>query len=325
MTRYRGHTEGRLEDAFALFRLERVGNRAAPATLKHYDFHLPRFFSWLRANQPEVNDVDQVSVTHLRLYRAAEAERLNRFGRPISAETLHGSHRCLRAFFRWADLEGYDIDHRVLRLPKVRLPIKEADVFTITQLRKILAVCNPKYPQQELAIKILVGSGVRAAELAGLCAVAPDGQPDLMLDSMNRGRAELRIRWDAGAKDQKTRRVPITNKLATAIKRYETRFRPRVDDRALLISAHGRGYNHWGLQSVINRLERDCGFHIHMHAFRHTFATVATQMGWNFERLRAAMGHSDYQVLQRYVRLATDRNLGPRKDWADFILPPEEI
>jgi hypothetical protein len=25
--------------------------------------------------------------------------------------------------------------------------------------------------------------------------------------------------------------------------------------------------------------------------FRHTFATVACQMGWNFERLRAAMGH----------------------------------
>jgi hypothetical protein len=34
---------------------------------------------------------------------------------------------------------------------------------------------------------------------------------------------------------------------------------------------------------------------------------VATQIGWNFERLRAAMGHSDYGVLQRYVRLATDR------------------
>jgi hypothetical protein len=36
MTRNRGHTEGRLEDAFALFRLERVGNRVAPATLRHY-------------------------------------------------------------------------------------------------------------------------------------------------------------------------------------------------------------------------------------------------------------------------------------------------
>ena len=81
----------------------------------------------------------------------------------------------------------------------------------------------------------------------------------------------------------------------------------------------------FGWSSATATLSRGCGFHIHMHAFRNTFATVATQMGWNFERLRAAMGHSDYQVLQRYVRLATDRNLGPRKEWADFVLPPEEI
>ena len=32
---------------------------------------------------------------------------------------------------------------------------------------------------------------------------------------------------------------------------------------------------------------------IPFHGARHTFATVATQMGWNFERLRLAMGHSD--------------------------------
>jgi integrase len=58
---------------------------------------------------------------------------------------------------------------------------------------------------------------------------------------------------------------------------------------------------------------------VHAHAFRHTFATVAAKMGWNFEHLRAAMGHSDYGMLQRYVRLATERDLGPRTDWLDLI------
>jgi hypothetical protein len=42
-------------------------------------------------------------------------------------------------------------------------------------------------------------------------------------------------------------------------------------------------------------------------------------MGWNFEHLRAAMGHSDYGMLQRYVRLATERDLGPRADWLELI------
>ena len=51
---------------------------------------------------------------------------------------------------------------------------------------------------------------------------------------------------------------------------------------------------------------------MHAHGFRHTFATVATQMGWNLERVRAAMGHADYSVLQRYVCLSAERDLGPK-------------
>jgi hypothetical protein len=38
-----------------------------------------------------------------------------------------------------------------------------------------------------------------------------------------------------------------------------------------------------------------------------------------FEHLRAAMGHSDFSILQRYVRMATERDLGPKKDWLELI------
>lgn len=83
-------------------------------------------------------------------------------------------------------------------------------------------------PQEELAVRILLGSGIRKSELCGLALVGPDGMSDLMLDSMVRGRVELRVRWDAGAKGRKSRRVPITVKLAEAIKRYEGRHRRRL-------------------------------------------------------------------------------------------------
>jgi integrase len=54
---------------------------------------------------------------------------------------------------------------------------------------------------------------------------------------------------------------------------------------------------------MMDRLERSDGFRVHAHGFRHTFSTVATKLGWNFEHLRAAMGHSSYAMPQRYVRL----------------------
>ena len=69
-----------------------------------------------------------------------------------------------------------------------------------------------------------------------------------------------------------------------------------------------------------DQLNERTGFRVHAHALRHTFATVATKLGWNFEHLCGANGHSDYKVLQRYVRLAMEPDLGSRRDWAEFIV-----
>jgi integrase len=121
------------------------------------------------------------------------------------------------------------------------------------------------------------------------------------------------VRWDAGAKGRKSRRVPITLKLAAAIKRYEARHRPETDLRQLLINGQGRPYQGPGIKAMMDRLTLRTGFRVHAHAFRHTFATVAAK------HLRAAMGHSDYGMLQRYVRLATERDLGPRTEWLELI------
>src|SRR5260370_38203083 len=111
---------------------------------------------------------------------------------------------------RGAEAEGYAFDTRMRRLKAPCVPLKEATVFHIAQLREVLAACNAERAQEELIIRMLVGSGVRAAEPCGLAVRAPDGLSDLMLDSLDRGRVELRVTWDAGAQRKKSRRVPLT-------------------------------------------------------------------------------------------------------------------
>jgi len=32
------------------------------------------------------------------------------------------------------------------------------------------------------------------------------------------------------------------------------------------------------------------------------------------------MGHANYAMLQRYVRLASERDLGPLKEWTELIV-----
>ncbi|MBJ7601988.1 MAG: site-specific integrase [Candidatus Dormibacteraeota bacterium] len=141
---------------------------------------------------------------------------------------------------------------------------------------------------------------------------------------MARGRVELRVRWDGGAKGRKSRRVPITPKLAAGVKRYEARVRRESGSPTLLVNERGLAYRRFGIDAIMDRLQRRVGFRLHAHGFRHTFGTVATKLGWNFEHLRA-MGHGDYGTLQRYVRLSTDRDLGPLRDWAKFIVEEPSV
>ena len=118
---------------------------------------------------------------------------------------------------------------------------------------------------------------------------------------------------------RKSRRVPITPKLAAAIKRYEARYRSDTDLPQLLINVAGCPYQGPGIKSMMDRLTERTGFRVHAHAFPHTFGTLVAKMRWNFEHLRAEMGHSDYGKLQRYVRLATEPDLGSRADWVELI------
>jgi len=309
-----------VEAAYEHFRLERQGDLASPRTLEHYDYMVGMFARWLEEEHPNVRRLEDVNVALMRAYRAALAGSLRRDGKPLSSRTVFDSHRVLLTFFRWARTEGYEVDARILELKRPRLSEPDATVYHIAQVRQIIAACNPKLPQEELAVRILVGAGLRESELCGLALVGTDGLPDLMLDSVSRGRVELRVRWDAGAKGRKSRRVPITPKLAAAIKRYEARQRPDVEHRELLINHIGRPYRRYGIDQMMDRLKGRTGFRVHAHAFRHTFATVATKLGWNFEHLRAAMGHADYTVLQRYVRLSTERDLGPLREWSELIV-----
>ena len=122
------------------------------------------------------------------------------------------------------------------------MPDKEPTGYHVAQLRNVLAACNPAIPTEDMVIRILVGSGLRREELCGLAVVGPDGLSDVMTDSLGTGRVELRVRWNAGAKGRKSRRVPVAPKLAVAIKRYEARQRRDTDLPQLLINEAGRPY-----------------------------------------------------------------------------------
>jgi site-specific recombinase XerD len=311
-----------VRDAIELFILERRADKKQPSTIRYYRQQLGLFCTWLAQQDVPGDGPEDVSKALILAYRLHLQERghTRLVGQPLQHTTLVASQRAVRTFFAWAEEEGYVIDGRILKLRKTRVPQKDATVYTLSQMNDILAACAS--PTEELAVRLLVGTGVRLSEAVGVCLRGPDGLPDLETDNLGRGCATLRVRWDAGAKGLKTRRTPVAVPLMKAIRRYELRDRPRVTSPQLLITRRGEPYKTWGLDSVMDRLQERVGFHVHAHAFRHTWASVMVQSGWSLEHVRSFIGHTDYTTLHRYVRLATERDLGDLDRWAQLVPPP---
>lgn len=319
-----GSPGSRIRGAYDLFLLEREGRDLSDATMAFYENMVGEFVGWLGIQHPELAALEDVTKEHVSEYRvylkSRPARRPCAHGGTLSKEALVGSQRALRTFFGWARDDGYRIDERILGLKKTKLPQKEADLFHINQMREMLSACSTE--TERVALRIFVGTGARLSEVGGISTRGEDGLSDLMTDSLDRGHADLRLRWTT-TKGQKTRRVRVCPRLVMAMRKYELRYRPESTSPHLLISERThRPLQARGFDTLMGRLQRRVGYRVHAHAFRHTFATVAVQMGWNLERLRAAMGHEDYDVLLRYVKLATVRDLGALDDWTEFIAVP---
>jgi integrase len=174
------------------FRAGREGDLRSPRTLEYYDGMLVPFLDWAAACG--ITTFAEVEVRAMRAYRLHLATRAGKHGRRLSSHTVLHSHTSILSFMRWADAEGYDIDVRILDLPRPKVSEPEPDVFHMDQLRSVLEACNPALPQEALAVRILVGSGLRASELCGLAVAAPDGMSDVLMDRLPDG-VELRVRW----------------------------------------------------------------------------------------------------------------------------------
>lgn len=134
--------------AYEHFRLERQGVLVSRSTLEFYDAMVVPFLTWLDGEG--VERFEHMGVEHARLYKARMASTAGRHGRMLLPDTLHGSHRAIGTFLRWAVREGYGIDGRILDLPAPRIPEKEPTMYHIAQVRKVLAACNPDVPTDDL-------------------------------------------------------------------------------------------------------------------------------------------------------------------------------
>jgi integrase len=222
---------------------------------------------------------DDLTPTLLREYRLDLADRPTIHGRARQPDSLLTSHKAVKSFMRWAANEQYTVDARLLTLRRPKVAMKDVEILHVSQVKEVLRACNPKRPQEALMVRTIVGSGARAAEAVGLAHPGPDGLSDIVTNSIESGRADLRIRWNAGAKGRRTRRVPITSKLAVMLRKHKERS-PATSYNEIFLSPYQRPYSPDGVQQLFDRLRARVGYRIYAHLLRHTWATAAIQRTW---------------------------------------------
>ncbi|MGD7025176.1 tyrosine-type recombinase/integrase [Rossellomorea vietnamensis] len=262
----------------------------SPDTVKFYDKELKglfRAFHELEVSLATVRAIETEDVENWIEYMLKN----NRATSSINARMRAG-----RTFFNFCLKKSYADKNPFEGISQLRKRHTIGATFTKNQLEDLLNA--PDITQfiglRDLAIMLtLAHVGLRLKELCSLKV------QDISFD----GRGEVVIQQ---AKNRYARRIPMTKRLKNVLKAY---FEERgiIETDALFISVENAPLSprtvqerlkHYG---VTSKVEKDVP--VSTHAFRRTFCRLKVEAGVNLFILQRLTGHSDLEMLQRYVQI----------------------
>lgn len=288
-----------LENLIEGFRLSCQTEGKSPRTIEWYFSFVTRFmhFLQLRVISTYLGDIQKEHVREFIRYLQIEA-RTPRSDKSLSPATVQGYVRSLKAFFAWAEREGY-IDNNIMRkIPVPKAPVKIVNTFTHEQFMKLVELCQRDNGtgQRNLAILLLMfDSGIRVSECR-----------DIELDDVDLENGSIRIKQGKGNKE---RIIPIGSLVQKSLWKYINHFRPQslvAQVTNLFLSDRGLPLTGSGLQQIIKRYGKRAGIsgvRCSPHTFRHTFARNYLLNGGDIFSLQKILGHSSLASVRIYLNL----------------------
>jgi len=270
--------------AYESFLLDAEARRLSPKTLRYYRQQLLPFIQSLKGQG--VRSPQGITAHHIRKYLVG----LQRRG--LSNGSQHAAARAIRAFCNFMVMEemmeGSPMQR--VKMPKVDKTILPS--FTPEEVHRLLKAC--KYVRDRAIVLCLLDTGCRAAEFVALNI----GDVDLRSGA-------VKIKRGKGGKQRVTFLGSQARKALVKHLMERGEYSPRDP---LWASMHtGDRLTYHGLRMLTRRLEKETGIdHCHPHTFRRTFALWSLRAGMNIYALQQIMGHSDLQILRRYLALVEE-------------------
>lgn len=302
--------------------------RLSPRTTEFYKENVEKFIWWCAHKaEPPVSRFDEVQPIHFRGFftylRVTDSGRFDsnhpRAQRPLNSAGIAAISRGVRAYVSFCRRE-LDLSYNPMRnvsIPRIENEY-EVEVFTNDELVRIFEAINQIkddfLKQRTRAMTILaLDSGMRAAELLSL-------------------KYDKKLIEDTAiavtGKGRKNRHVPLGFYVRNEIFRY-MQLRKAVIERTgsrtdmLWIQRDGTVCTYDTVKNTYKRLKDKTGIaHLHMHTFRHTFASTSHRLGISSVLLQRMLGHSSFGVTERYYlnTTADDVRESTRYSVADSLM-----
>ena len=198
-------------------------------------------------------------------------------GQPRAASSLSQDASHLRAFARWAMMQGLVERNAADWLPKVRQKRPAPNPVTEAALYRAMQTATP-----EMRRMIALGAmaGLRAAEIAAV-----------RWSDLDPGNGVLWVREGKGGKD---RSVPLSAGLLSEL---------GDPGEGLIV---GKRMSAKAVSQAIGRYLRSCGVDFTAHKLRARYATRFLAATGDLAAAAEALGHSDLSSIGRYVIASSD-------------------
>ncbi len=283
-----------------------VCNRAegkSPKTISWYSANLKSFRNYLK-NRHLPDSLDNIETKLLREYVLYLLKKTRYENHPytpakielLSAATVHGHVRTLRAFFNWLVVEGLAQNNPAKDLKPPKVTRKVVSTLSDEEIGAILNTfsISPSDTRNRTLFMLLIDTGLRISELV-----------NLKMDDVHMDEGYLKVM----GKGKKERIVPIGNNAQRALQRYLFRFRPKPINpvvQNVFLSQSSNPLTENSMKLMFTRLAKRSGvYRLHAHLCRHTFATRFLINGGDVFTLQQILGHSTLTMVSHYVNLAS--------------------
>jgi len=258
----------------------------SPRTIGWYQQKLGAFVAFL-----EDPPAQELTLDHAKHFVAGLWKR------DITAQTVHGYVRTLRAFASWLEREGYTSSNLFKKLRPPSLPKKLIQPLDEEEIRAAFESFNR---DTELGARgyaicvLLLDTGMRSGELCGITV----GNVDFK-------RGVIKV----NGKGAKERIVPVGNAAKKALLRYMRLFRPepsRPIIQNVFLSVDGYPLSPNAIAKFMRRLANRTGVdRLHAHLWRHTSGVRYLMAGGDVFSLQTILGHETLEMTRHYVQLAS--------------------